>query len=340
MHLFIPLLICNYVAFNKNTLALPSIQRFHLKNYNMAKEHIIDVIIIGGSYAGLSAAMALGRSLRHVLIIDSGNPCNRQTPHSHNLLTQDGQTPAAIAALAKEQVLQYKTVGFHEGLAINAIATATGFEISTSTGDRFAAKKILLATGITDLLPAIPGFAACWGISILHCPYCHGYEIREQQLGLLANGEMAMHMIKLLHNLSKKLVLFTNGPSTLTADQTQLLAQNKIPIVEEEVKTISHDNGRIESIQLNNDVVKKIDALFARVDFTQHSDMAAQLGYALTAQGFLQTDEFGRTTVPGVYAAGDNVSPRRALSVAISTGNMAGAAINGDLAEEIFHKLV
>lgn len=303
----------------------------------MAKEQIADVIIIGGSYAGLSAAMALGRSLRNVLIIDSGNPCNKQTPHSHNLLTQDGQTPSAIATLAKEQVLRYKTVRFHQGLATEAIATGAGFAISTATGDHFVAKKILLATGLTDLLPAIPGFAACWGISILHCPYCHGYEIRDRQLGLLANGEMAVHMIKLLHNLSKKLILFTNGSSSLTAEQTQQLQQNNIPLVEDEVESIAHTNGILDRLQLKNGSATKIDALFARVGFKQHSDIAAQLGCVLTAQGYLQVDEFGKTTVPGVYAAGDNVSPRRALSVAISTGNMAGAAINGELAEEIFH---
>src|SRR5687767_11879769 len=135
----------------------------------MAGNNHFDVIVIGGSYAGLSAGMALGRALRKVLIIDSGKPCNRQTPHSHNFLTQDGKTPAEIATLAKQQVEMYKTVEFFLGEAINGIKRERGFEIKTSSGEDFTAKKIIFATGIKDIMPAIEGYAECWGITVLHC---------------------------------------------------------------------------------------------------------------------------------------------------------------------------
>lgn len=191
----------------------------HIIRYIMADKKNYDVIIIGGSYAGLSAAMALGRSLRQVLIIDSGLPCNRQTPHSHNFLTNDGKPPKQIAEEAKRQALNYSTVSFYQGLAVTGKKTETGFVIETDTAETFYASKLLLATGIKDLMPPIKGFAACWGISVLHCPYCHGYEVSHQTLGLIGNGEMGYELSKLLSNWSKDLILFTNGSATLTAEQ-------------------------------------------------------------------------------------------------------------------------
>ena len=138
----------------------------------------LDVIIVGGSYSGLAAGMALGRALRQVLIIDSGKPCNRQTPYSHNFITQDGKTPEEIATLARQQVEKYDTVTFFNGLATNGAKTENGFEIQTASGETFSAKKLIFATGIKDIMPDIEGYAECWGISVLHCPYCHGYEVR------------------------------------------------------------------------------------------------------------------------------------------------------------------
>src|SRR5689334_14395574 len=139
----------------------------------MKQDQLYDVIIIGGSYSGLAAGLALGRALRKVLTIDSGNPCNKQTPHSHNFLTNDGRTPKEIAGLARKQVEQYDTVSFFQGLATDAINNGNGFEIGTLGGQKFVAKKIILATGLRDIIPDIPGFTESWGISVLHCPYCH-----------------------------------------------------------------------------------------------------------------------------------------------------------------------
>jgi len=150
-----------------------------------------DVIIIGGSYAGLSAAMTLGRSMRKVLIIDSGKPCNRQTPYSHNFITHDGETPAAIAQKAREQVLKYPTVQLVNDTALRASKNENGFEIITASEAAYNTTKIIFATGVLDIMPDIKGFAECWGISILHCPYCHGYEVKDKPLGIIANGDVA-----------------------------------------------------------------------------------------------------------------------------------------------------
>ena len=169
------------------------------------KQKNFDVIIVGGSYSGLSAAMSLGRSLREVLVIDSGLPCNRQTPYSHNFITQDGEKPAAISAKAKLQVALYKTIHFYNGLAVEAVKRENGFEISTKSGEVFSARKILFATGVKDLLPEIKGFGDCWGISVLHCPYCHGYEVKNEKTAFIANGEMAFEYAKLISNWTKDL---------------------------------------------------------------------------------------------------------------------------------------
>ena len=185
------------------------------KNNQMKYNQQFDVIIIGGSYSGLAAAMALGRALRRVLIIDSGKPCNRQTPYSHNFLTQDGKTPKEISTLAKHQVEQYETVQFFNGLATNGEKTQNGFEIHTELGKQFAARKLIFATGVKDLMPHIPGFTESWGISILHCPYCHGYEVKHEKTGILGNGNYGYEFSALISNWTKDLTLYTNCSRTM-----------------------------------------------------------------------------------------------------------------------------
>src|SRR5688500_15240100 len=170
-------------------LALPGPLMELAKFGTMTDKTKFDVIIVGGSYSGLAAGMALGRALKQVLIIDSGQPCNRQTPHSHNFITQDGKTPKEIATLARQQVKMYHTVKLFEGLATNGAKTENGFEIQTASGETFNAKKLIFATGVRDLMPDMKGYAECWGISVLHCPYCHGYEVRNEKTGILGNGD-------------------------------------------------------------------------------------------------------------------------------------------------------
>lgn len=295
-----------------------------------------DAIIIGGSYAGLSAGMALGRSLRQVLIIDSGKPCNEQTPHSHNFITQDGETPAAIASKAREQVAKYDTVKFHRGFAISGEKTASGFEITTETGEIFSAKKLIFATGVKDIMPEIQGAAACWGISMIHCPYCHGYEVRNEKTGILANGDIAFEFSKLVHNWTKDLTLFTNGKSTLTAEQLETLKNRGIEIIEKEIEAFEHTGGLIEQVHFKDGTTTPLKAMYAKLPFVQHSDLPEKLGCELTEQGFIQIDAFQKTSVPGIYACGDNVTPMRSVSNAVAGGTFAGAMLNKDLVDETF----
>ena len=295
-----------------------------------------EIIIIGGSYAGLSAAMALGRALRKVLIIDSGLPCNRNTPHSHNFLTQDGEKPGVIAEKAKAQVLKYPTVKLHQGLAIGAQQHEKGFSISTKAGEEFTAQKLIFATGVKDHMPDLDGFAACWGKSIIHCPYCHGYEVAHERTGILANGDFAFHYGQLINQWTKELAVFTNGKSTLTAEQSDKIGKHHIPVIEKEIAFLRHQNGILEEIVFKDQTTYKLKALYSRPAFEQHCKIPEQLGCELTEQGFLKVDMFQKTTIPNVFACGDSSSQMRAVANAVATGNLAGAMANHLMIEESF----
>lgn len=301
----------------------------------MTNNKNFDVIIIGGSYSGLSAAMSLGRALRQVLIIDSGKPCNIQTPHSHNFITQDGETPAKIADKAKKQVLKYSTVKFYNGLAVSGTKNGKGFKIKTQTGDTFTAKKLIFATGLKDIMPDIKGFAECWGISVIHCPYCHGYEVKKVRTGIMANGEAGFHYIQLIYNWTKELLVFTNGKATFTPEQTKKIKKHKIEIIQTEIDRFEHRNGQIKYVVLKNNAIVSVKALYSKPVFVQHCNIPALLGCELTEQGLIKVDSSQRTTVPGIYASGD-CTGGRAVSVAVSAGTMAGASLNNEMTEEEF----
>ncbi|WP_298487663.1 NAD(P)/FAD-dependent oxidoreductase [uncultured Maribacter sp.] len=297
-----------------------------------------EVIIIGGSYSGLSAAMALGRSLRKTLIIDSGKPCNRQTPNSHNFLTQDGSTPQEISEIAKNQVLKYNTVTFYEGLATGAKKTKEGFEITTSLETTFKAKKIVFATGIKDLIPKIKGFAECWAISVVHCPYCHGYEIRNKKTAIIANGEKAIHITPLVKNLTKNSTLLTSGKANFSTEQIAKLEKNNIKIIEKEISEIKHTNGQLEKIIFKDGSKENFDCAYAAIPFEQNTTLPMDLGCELTEHGHLKINPMYKTTVNDIYACGDNSAPMRSLANAVYAGNVTGAMINRELADDSFNK--
>ncbi|NQD69402.1 NAD(P)/FAD-dependent oxidoreductase [Sphingobacterium shayense] len=302
----------------------------------MNKDKKFDVIIIGGSYAGLSAAMALGRSLRSVLIIDSGFPCNKQTPHSHNFLLGDGSTPAELTKAAKEQVLKYDTVNFHADRAVKGYRTDYGFAIATQKGDEFESKKLIFATGVRDLLLPIPGFSACWGISIVHCPYCHGYEFRNQKTGIIANGERAAHLVPLVHNLTSDLAILTNGPADLSKELREKAEKYGINIIETEIAEFLHEEGQLRKVVFSDGSDMAFDAVYATVPFEQHSDIPTNLGCKLTEHSHIEVDNFQHTTEPGVFACGDNAGMMRSVSNAVATGNVAGAMVNKELTDGMF----
>lgn len=302
----------------------------------MTDKKNFDVIIIGGSYSGLSAAMALGRSLRSVLIIDSGLPCNRQTPHSHNFITNDGETPGTIAAKAKKEVLSYNTVQFINEAALSAKATRNGFLVATRENKEFSAKKLILATGIKDIMPDIKGFKDCWGISVIHCPYCHGFENRSKKTGILANGERAFHLSSLVNNLTTSLSILTSGEAEFNDAQKEKLEVHGIAVIEKKILEIENANGQVKAVVFDDGNRTDFEVLYAAIPFTQHSDIPHALGCEQTETGHIKTDPFQKTTVAGVFACGDASSLMRSVASSVYTGNMAGAMVNKELTDEQF----
>jgi len=302
----------------------------------MELKPLYDVIIIGGSYAGLSAAMALGRSLKNTLIIDNGIPCNRQTPHSHNFITQDGEKPKVIAERAREQVAQYKSIEFLNAKAIKGKKLEGKFEIQTEEGDKIFAKKLIFATGIKDLLPEIKGFTACWGISVIHCPYCHGYEFKGKKTAIMIDNEKAFHIAQLVNNLTDNITILTSGKTYFSDVQRQKLKDHHIDIIDKEVLEIVHHLGNVNAVTFTDGSQVPFDAIYASVPFIQHSQIPQELGCELNEQGYIKTDSFQMTNIEGVFACGDNTSPMRSVANAVAAGNLTGAMVNYILTEENF----
>jgi len=299
-------------------------------------EKLYDTIIVGGSYAGLSSAMTLGRSLRNVLIIDSGNPCNKQTPHSQNFLTRDGMPPGEIAKIAKEEVSKYPTIEFYSGFAVNGNKISEGFLIKTSDGKSFKSKKLIFATGILDTKHDIKGFAECWGISVIHCPYCHGYEFRNKKTAILADGDRLIHFTSLIKNLTDDVTLITSGKTAGDINGIATLKKNDIKIIEKKISEIEHHNGYVNKIIFSDGTAESFEAMYAPVPFRQHCSIPQELGCEMTDTGLIKIDDSQKTTVDNIYAVGDNCNPLRAVSLAVSSGTLAGVKVNSELSAEMF----
>lgn len=320
-------------------LAFLSRKLFQFAGYNtnyMNHSNKYEVIIIGGSYAGLSVAMTLGRTLRRVLILDSGKSCNRQTPYSHNFLTQDGVPPLEIAEKGKEQLKSYSTVEFQNDFAEEVIQLEKGFQLQTSSGNIYFAERLVFATGISDQLPHMEGFLDCWGRSILHCPYCHGYEVRNRKTGILANGDAGFDYVSLISNWTKQLTVFTNGKSAFTKEQLAKFEKHNISVNESNLECIIHENGQIKGLLFSDENTYEMDVLYFRPPFVQSCSIPTSLGCELTSDGYLKTDLTLQTTIEGIYACGDNSSPNRTVSNAVASGHKVGMSINKELVQATF----
>lgn len=288
----------------------------------------IEVIIIGGSFAGLSAALTLGRSLTPTLVIDAGNPCNAPTPHAHNLLTHDGKIPAEISMLGKKDVEKYDHVEFLHDTVLSIQQTSQGFELQTLGALNLSAQQIIFASGVKDILPEIPGFAQCWGKTIIHCPYCHGYEAKDTKAGIFGKGEQAFEKAKMIYHWNKNLSLFANGPHELTLQQLKVLEQMSIPVVEKKITSFKEDKGILQGIKFTNDEFIPLANLYAIIPTQQPHTLASSMGVDISEGGHITTNEFQMTNIPNILAAGDGTTPMRSLSQAIAQGNIAGVVAN------------
>lgn len=288
-----------------------------------------DVVVLGGSYAGLSATLQLARARRRVLVVDAGAPRNRRAVASHGFLGQDGRPPATIAADGRAQVLAYPTVTWTTGSAIHAAGEPDDFRIHLGDDSHVRARRLVLAMGVTDHLPAIPGLDERWGRSVFHCPYCHGYELHEGRIGVLAVGPPSLHHAMLLPDWGT-VTLFTNGVLALDADQRAALVRRGVSVEETRV-------ARIEAtadVVLADGRVVALDGLFTASRTTPAGTLADDLGCALDAGPlgtFIRTDMVKATTVPGVFACGDAARAAGSVALAVGDGAMAGMAAHQSL---------
>ncbi|WNV08287.1 NAD(P)/FAD-dependent oxidoreductase [Tardiphaga sp. 709] len=289
-----------------------------------------DAIVVGGSYAGLSAALQLARARRKVLVMDSGQRRNRFAEHSHGFLGQDGRAPGAIAADARAQVMAYPTVEWVDATAAGGSGVVNDFIVSAESGARYQARRIVLAAGVVDTLPDVPGLAERWGKHVFHCPYCHGYELDQGRIGVLASSEMSMHHALMLPDWGST-TLFLNGAFTPDADQLMQLMQRGVTIEREPIRQLS---GASIEVELTDGRVIPLDGMFTLTRTSPASPLGAQLGCAMEdgpMGPFLQTDMFKETTVSGVFACGDVARATGSVALAVGDGAMAGVGAHRSL---------
>ncbi|UXN75516.1 NAD(P)/FAD-dependent oxidoreductase [Devosia sp. A8/3-2] len=284
-----------------------------------------DVIIIGGSFAGLAGALQLGRARRKVTVLDTGLPRNRFAAHSHGLLGHDHKAPADILAAARQQLARYPTVRLINARAESASGAVDDFAVLTDDGETLRGRRLLLTYGVSDQMPAIPGFSECWGKSIVPCPYCDGFEVAGQHWGLVYSGPQALHAVSLFGDWTDKLTLFADGHE-LDAEARADLARRNVPVIEGKLASIAHDNGHLTAIQLDTGRTAAVDVLFAHPRNRPAASLHASPGLETLEAPlglYLKVDDRRQTSMEGIYAAGDLANPMASVTLATSSGAMA-----------------
>lgn len=295
---------------------------------------LYDAAVIGGGFAGLSAAVALGRSLRRVAVIDDGDPRNAPSPHAHNVLGREGAAPRDLLAAGRAEATAYGAE-FVDGRVATAARIGEHFLVTLADGRRLTARRILLATGLHDVLPEVPGLPERWGIDVLHCPYCHGYEVRGQRIVVLGTSPMAAHGTLLFRQLSPDVTLLLTDPAWLEPDDRERLLAIGVRIVDGTPAEILAEDDRLGGVRLADGSVLPADAVVVAPRMEARGELFEQLGGGLTDHPvgrFVEVDALGKTAVDGVYAAGNTSNLAATVTVASGAGMMAGAAINGELA--------
>ncbi|WP_293782356.1 NAD(P)/FAD-dependent oxidoreductase [uncultured Aeromicrobium sp.] len=304
----------------------------------MSQHQHFDVIVVGGGPAGLTAAVALGRSLRSVVVIDAGEPRNAPADGVHNFLTREGMPPAELLAAGRREAESYGAT-FIDGRAVAASRDEQGFEVSLDSDARVRGRRVLLASGLVDELPDIEGVQRFWGSSVLHCPYCHGWEARGRQIGILGRGAASLHQVLLFGQLTDRLTLFTHEMEPLSEEQSEQLAALGVRVIEGRVDRLSDDGDRLRGVVLADGTKVEVDAVTVAPRFVARGEVFEQLGGVREQhpQGFgelIPVDATGRTPVPGVWAAGNASDLGSAVVAASASGLTVAAQINADLAQE------
>ncbi|ANW65536.1 pyridine nucleotide-disulfide oxidoreductase [Mycobacterium sp. djl-10] len=299
----------------------------------------VDCVIVGGGAAGLSAALVLGRARRRVVLVDAGQQSNRAAHGIGGLLGHDGRAPAQLYEHGRAELAAYPTVEVRDGTVADATAVSGGFVARLDDGAEISTRTVLLATGMDYRLADLPGAAELWGDSVFHCPFCHGWEVRDRPLAVCANGDRAVHMALLLRGWSDDVVLLTDGPAELDAAQQDLLSAAKVSVDERRIARLDGVDGRLEAVVFDDDQRLPRGGLLVAATLHQRSALAQQLGVELTEPGpvvadAVKVDALCRTSIPGVFAAGDVSTQMPQVTAAVAAGALAGAAIMQTLMSE------
>ncbi|MDI6100967.1 bifunctional NAD(P)/FAD-dependent oxidoreductase/class I SAM-dependent methyltransferase [Actinoplanes sp. NEAU-A12] len=305
------------------------------------EEQTYDVVVVGGGAAGLSGALALARSRRSVLVLDSGEPRNAPAAHMHNFLGRDGVPPGELLADGRDELAGYG-VEVVTARAGSAVRDDAGFRVELEDGRAVRGRRLLVTTGLVDELPAIPGLAGRWGRDVAHCPYCHGWELRDQRIGVIASGPLSVHQAQMWRQISPHVLLLLNGGDAPAAEQGEELAARGVPVVPGAIESVEVAGDRLTGVRLADGDVVAVDAVVVGPRFTARSGVLEALG--LVAEPFemhghrlgsrIPADESGATSVPGVWVAGNVTNLGATVAVAVAGGQTAGAAINMDLIAE------
>jgi len=289
-----------------------------------------DVVVIGGGAAGLAAALVLGRARRRVVVVDGGAPRNAPAQHMHGFLSRDGMPPADLLLAGREEAAGYG-VELVDG---HVASIEAGFAVALEDGELLEARRILIATGAVDDLPSIPGLRERWGKDFLHCPYCHGWEVRDQPLGVLGTGTSSVEHAQLIRQWSDDVTFFAHSYELTDVDRAQLDARG-ILVVDGEVGGLAVQDDHLTGVVLADGRIVERAALFIRPDIRPRRDgLAERLGCEVDELGFIRVDGAGRTSLPGVWAAGNAADPRAQVITAAGQGSTAAISINADLVQE------
>ncbi|MFI2608120.1 NAD(P)/FAD-dependent oxidoreductase [Kitasatospora sp. NPDC018619] len=293
-----------------------------------------DAVVVGGGAAGLNAALVLGRARRRVAVVDAGEPRNAPAAHMYGYLSRDGMPPAALLAVGREEVARYGVdlIGARVG---HIEPDGGGFVVHLAGGPALHARRVVVATGLRDGLPELPGLVERWGRDVLHCPYCHGWEVRDRPLGVLGTGPGAVNQALLLRQWSADVVLLAHTLEPTDAERERLAARGVRVVGGRIVRLVSED-GRLRGVELANGQVVPREAVFVAPRPVPRDALLFGLGCARDAEGWVTTDRTGRTSVPGVWAVGNVADPRAQVVVAAGAGAAAAIALDHDLlAEEV-----
>jgi thioredoxin reductase len=298
----------------------------------------VDVLVIGGGPAGLSAALTLGRSRRSVLVVDEGTPRNARAAAMHAFLTRDGTPPAQLLTLGREEVARYG-VGHRNVRAITATRIEGRLHIGLDDGSTISARQLVLTTGLVDELPDVDGLADRWGRDVVHCPYCYGWEVRDQAIGVLATSPMALHQAGLFRQLSDHVVVLRHTMEELDADRLATLAARDVGVVDGEVVALEVHDDRLAGVRLAGGTVVALEVLAVASRVTVGGELLAGVGVATaehpSGMGLhVPSDPMGRTDVAGVWVAGNVTDPSAQVIMAAAQGNRVGAFVNAELVTE------